>query len=379
VHPFHVTTSLLEQIQPPASPGRVWLFAIGKAAHGMATGLTHWLRASGRAIHRGLVVSTNLPAERLPALEYVVGDHPVPGEQSFAAAAKVSRLASEVQAGDQVYVLISGGTSSLIGAPLGGISESEYRSTFETLLASGIDITAMNAVRKQRSRWADGRLAAALQHASVQPVIMSDVMTNDPATIGSGPCHPESETAAAHVAPALIARHDLTVRAARNAALPYGLPVQTAPDMRGEARETGRALARHLVTLSLAVSQRRIVVCGGETTVTLGDSYGLGGRCQELALSAAEELARTPAANITLLAAGTDGRDGPTDAAGAVIDANTWQSLVDAGSNPAEALAGHDAYTALNALGALVRTGPTGTNMLDLGIAVVHPVKHLAP
>ncbi len=339
----------------------------------MAVGATQWLDTSTHAV-RGIVVSPEPPNASIPGIVHVIGDHPVPGPNSATAADRLADIANDVAAGDEVYVLISGGTTSLIGAPLEGISATDYRAAFQRLLGSGLDIDAMNALRKQMSRWGDGRLALALRHAKVQPVIMSDVVTDDPATIGSGPCSPSRDHSAfAHVARPLIARHDLPVRAALSIVRERGLRVEQGPPLTGEARDCGRELARHLVRRASSVDEPTVIICGGETTVTLDGAHGKGGRCQELALSAAEVLSHSARLRISLLAAGTDGRDGPTDAAGAIVDGQTWRTIHEAGRLPASDLAGHDAYAALDAAKSLLRTGPTGTNMLDLGLALVRP------
>ena len=339
----------------------------------MALAAIQWLGPS-RPVVRGIVVSPEPPKSLIPGLVHVAGDHPVPGSNSAAAAGHLADMASKVGAGDQVYVLLSGGTTSLIGAPVEGVTFTDYREAFQRLLGSGLDIDAMNAVRKQISRWSDGRLALALRHAMVQPVIMSDVVTDDPATIGSGPCSPSGDHSDfAHVAVPLLARHDLPVRAAVSIARGRGLRVEHGPPLTGEARDCGRELAHHLVRLANSVRETTVVIAGGETTVTLDGGEGSGGRCQELALSAAEVLSHSPTRRICLLAAGTDGRDGPTDAAGAIVDGLTWRRILEAGRLPASDLASHDSYKSLDVAGSLLRTGPTGTNMLDLVIAVVRP------
>lgn len=364
--PNVVTRSLLDGLAKPARNSGIWVFGFGKAVNGMAAAVLEWLGDDTSRVS-GLLVDVAERPRLHAGIEHLVGDHPVPGSASFHAAARLEQLTAAVRPNDQVYVLVSGGTTSLIGAPLSGISERDYRDRFESLLRSGLDIGAMNAIRKQISRWGDGRVARAVAPAAVQPLIISDVESNDPATIGSGPCSGENLP---HVAPPLVASHDVPVASAITFARSRGLSVSEGPRLTGEAAQCGRDIAKRLIADARRESSPAIVVSGGETTVTMSDDRGVGGRCQELALSAARELGAA-GAPISLLAAGTDGRDGPTDAAGAIVDETTWASITESGRDPARDLARHDAHPALHAVGALLRTGHTGTNMMDLAIAIV--------
>jgi hydroxypyruvate reductase len=278
----------------------------------------------------------------------------------------------------------------------------------------------MNRIRKRFSRWGGGRLAAALAPARVRVFVISDVIGDDLASIGSGPCVPDPTTAAevhrsladaglwsrspaaarqlvlaaesgetaetpkpgdqafAHVTLELIASNRLALEAAARRAAELGLTTEVAETpLAGEAWATGASVAAILLQhcgpqgIPQPVAATRCFIWGGETTVTLGEGPpGLGGRCQELALAAAQALdgARP---GVALLAAGTDGRDGPTDAAGAIVDGNTWRTARGAGRDPAHDLAAHDAYHALDAAGALLRVGLTGTNVMDVVIGVV--------
>lgn len=406
--PVVVTRQLLAELPKPRRDAALWVFAIGKASRGMATALLAWLGAKAHPRVRGIIVDVAEGPRVHEQLEQRVGNHPGPGRASFAAASRLEEYTTLVRPADQVYVLISGGASSLIGAPMSAISEAEYRATFETLLASGLDIREMNAIRKHISRWGAGRLAEAVSPARVQPVIISDVESDDPATIGSGPCSPDVEgpasavkilrerrliekipasvrnflfessghhqsieTNLSHVAPVSLAGHDLPVDAAISFAKKRRLKVTKGARLVGDAATSGSDLAITLAAASKKARTPAVVVCGGETTVTLTDDSGVGGRCQELALSAARGLCAAKASRVLLLVAGTDGRDGPTDAAGAIVDSSTWEAISNAGRDPEEDLARHDSYSALDAAGALIRTGHTGTNMMDLAIAIV--------
>ena len=389
-------------------PGRVWMLAVGKAAPAMGIAAAAALRAHGRELAGGLVVGAEPAPSPAPAVAAVTGDHPVPHRRSAAAAAALGSVVERVASRDVVLVLLSGGATALVGAPVAGVDESELAPLFERLLRSGADIGTMNVVRRRFLRWGGGRLAAALAPAAVRCLAISDVAGDDPAVIGSGPCVPDPTTAAGLLAaiarpplagaltPALrahlaaVARGDLpespkagdgafadarttvvltnrdALHAAAAAARDHGVPVTTVgEELAGPAAAAGLRCADALLEAAPGV-----LIWGGETTVALGESAGRGGRSQELALAAARRLHERGARRVVLLAAGTDGRDGPTDAAGAAVDALTWQRCAAAGADPAAALAGHDAYGALDAAGALLRTGPTGTNVRDLVIGV---------
>ena len=358
----------------------------------------------------GVVITPDPGASPDPRLRRVVGDHPLPGARSEAAAAAVAEAVRPADPREETWILLSGGTTSLIGAPVGGMSATEYRLLIEALSRAGLPIGDLNRVRKRFSRWGAGRLAAALHPGRVRVFTMSDVPGDNAEDIGSGPCEPDPSTAADIAAllrraaadsdiPDLafrwldrVARGDLaetpkpgdpifesvstrvigsnTVArdqaAIRARALGYQVVIADTL-LTGEATDAGRRMAIR----ALALPPGTVWIGGGETTVTLGGEHGTGGRCQELALAAARELASTAGRPpVVVLAAGTDGRDGPTDAAGAVIHAGTWSAIEAAGIDPLRALTRHDAYPALRAAGALLRPGLTGTNVMDVMIAV---------
>jgi len=395
---------------------RLWIVALGKAATPMTGAAVRVAGRAGLTIAGGLVVVPAPAPAPHPALTVAVGDHPEPGEGSLAGAAALGDLTARVQPSDHVWVLLSGGTTSLIGAPVDGISPADLRELYRLLLGSGLDISAMNRVRKRFTRWGGGKLAVALGHASVRQFVVSDVIGDDLPSIGSGPCSPDPTTAAhiraaleaamlwdrmprslrtlltetergmrpetpkpdhpvfASVITEIVSSNRLALEAAAVRAAAFGLVVDVAPaPLDGEASAAGTSVAATLRNYSQAHgtqgSARRCVILGGETTVTLGDGHGLGGRSQELALAAARALAGTEGSS--LLAAGTDGRDGPTDAAGAIVDGSTWAAIRAAGRDPARDLARHDAYPALDAAGALFRPGLTGTNVMDIVIGLV--------
>lgn len=403
----------------------IWILALGKGAVRMARGAIEALAARGLPLAGGIVVSHSAEGGAPPGLELAVGDHPVPGDGSAHAAARLGAIVSEIPSGSDVLVLLSGGTTSLVAAPVEGVPPDELRLLFESLLGSGADIVTMNALRKRVLQWGAGRLARALHGRRVHCLIASDVPGNDPASIGSGPCSPDPLTARQllhqlidrgmdHLLPPrtdvylqrvsygiepetpkadapcfaalqleiVLDRGAAVAAAAAEARRCGGAPVlRVHQALGGDAAVAGADIARFLAQwrprTPAHLPEGAPFACAlfsGETTVTLPPgSSGRGGRCQELALATARELHTLGSAGrgITVLAAGTDGRDGPTDAAGAIVDGDTWRIVAASGIDPEHALAGHDAYPALDRAGALLRTGPTGTNVNDLVIATL--------
>jgi glycerate 2-kinase len=394
---------------------------LGKAALPMAQAAVEVLHQHDSEPLGGIIVAPAAGPSPSPSLKVVVGDHPEPGPGSFTAAEALARVVTQVGSGQEVWVLLSGGTTSLIGAPVPGIAPTDLATLYQLLLGSGLDIAAMNRIRKRFSRWGAGRLAHALAPARVRVLVVSDVIGDDLASIGSGPCVPDPSTAVqvrqllegaglwqripaaarkyladveagtmtetpkpgdqafANVTLELIASNRLALEAAAKRAAELGLaPVVAETPLAGEAATAGASVAATLLhncgRYSIPQPEElrasgRCWIWGGETTVTLGSSTGVGGRCQELALAAARALAgRAP--GTALLAAGTDGRDGPTDAAGAIVDASTWGAIAAAGRDPERDLASHNAYPALDAVGALLRPGLTGTNVMDVVMGV---------
>ncbi|CAN5875198.1 DUF4147 domain-containing protein [soil metagenome] len=411
--------ALARRLRSLAAPTRrPWIIALGKAAHRMAHAAVDILAERGAEPSGGLVVAPESAPAPHPSLDVVAGDHPEPGPRSLAAARALTEVTSRAAQGEEVWVLLSGGTTSLLGAPIDGITPDELTDLYALLLGSGLDITAMNRIRKRFSRWGAGRLALALAPARVRVYVVSDVIGDDLASIGSGPCVPDIATAAdvrellqrsglwnkipdsarrqvreaeagtmaetpkpgdpafGRVTLELIASNGLALEAAAKRAAELGLaPLVFDTPLAGEASAAGASVAATLLQDRATgdipqPDRKRCFIWGGETTVTLGAAAtGLGGRCQELALACARALAGAPP-GIALLAAGTDGRDGPTDAAGAIVDGHTWQAVAAADRDPARDLAAHDAYRALDAAGVLLRPGLTGTNVMDVVIGV---------
>jgi glycerate 2-kinase len=400
---------------------RVWLFAFGKAANSMAAAAYTALKRGLAEVAGGVVVAPEKAESPAGTIAALVGDHPIPGRRSFAAAARVQQIMSQKRGGDLGLVLLSGGASSLIGAPLRGMAEADYTAFCEMLVGSGLDIARLNAVRKRFSLWGAGRMALALAPARTFCFAVSDVPDNDLASIGSGPCVPDptkvhgvieilessalmprlapafrqyladvakaiipetpkvSHPAFAHVVARVIATNTVALNAAATTARRSGMStVVSEALLTGDASSAGATIAAALVEARERAEPgaAHVFVWGGETTVNLnGVSIAPppGGRCQEFALAAAQRLAEygDRALGITILAAGTDGRDGPTDAAGAIVDSSTWGRISAAGRDPAAALRQHESYAALSVANALFAPGLTGTNVMDVTIGLV--------
>jgi glycerate 2-kinase len=404
--PGPALVAALEKGEPPQ--GRVWVIALGKASYPMAAAAIEYLKSLGTEPAGGLIVAPGVSPPLLNLRTYS-GDHPLPGPGSLGAAAAIGDLAKLTQEGDEAWVLLSGGATSLAAAPVEGVTPQDLIALFDLLMTSGLDITRMNTVRKRFSRWGAGRLALALHPARVRTFIVSDVIGDDIPSIGSGPCAPDDSTAGDvrlileqtglwtrvprsvrdHLSAVerdgtletpkgtdpglvdadteIVVSNRLMLERVAGRARALGLqPTLFSEALSGEASAAGRMVAQTLLDHREAGT---CLIWGGETVVRIEGPGGQGGRCQELALAASRELAGSPAGP-SVLAAGTDGRDGPTDAAGAIVDASTWEGVRSHGRDPDRDLAAHDSYAALQAAGTLFRTGPTGTNVMDLVIGL---------
>ncbi|GAC1698792.1 MAG: glycerate kinase [Steroidobacteraceae bacterium] len=349
--------------EPVSPPGGVWIAAIGKAAAAMALGAHD---ALGVAIGRTLVITRAGHVAPglldLGDLELLESAHPVPDERSLAAGARLLRWVDELPPTAAPLFLISGGASSLVEVLAAGASLDALLRLNQQGLAAGIPIGELNARRRSLSRIKGGGLAARLGGRPARALFISDVPGNDPGVIGSG---------LMGVAPAgdkvrrtVIASADDAVAAVAAEAQRRGFRVHA-----GTARFDGpatRLAARFAHELRLAAAE--VLVWGGESTVQLPPAPGRGGRNQHLALAAAKLIAGEP--DLLLLAAGTDGTDGVTEDAGALVDADTCARIALAGLDPDASLRQADAGTALAASGDLVHTGPTGTNVGDVVIGL---------
>ncbi|MGY6694624.1 MAG: glycerate kinase type-2 family protein [Roseinatronobacter sp.] len=370
----------------PLSPARqIFLLAFGKAACAMTDAALPFLPHLTQA----LVVTNYENAAALPGIELIAAGHPVPDENGLRAGQRAEELLAAAGPGDLVLVLVSGGGSALLPAPVKGVSLAEKAEVSKLLLGAGLDIVSMNAVRQYLSRFKGGGLLQLAAPASVSTLILSDVIGDDLRAIASGPTTspimtrvevvamlrstriwddlPASARAAlkrddAKTAPTpvvhnhLIGSNALSLQAMARAC--PGARLDPAP-LDGDVSEAADRI------VALAKSGAGTTLLGGETTVKL-QGTGLGGRNQELALRVALELEGHQ--GWRFLSAGTDGRDGPTDAAGAIVDGQTCAQIRRRCGNPRALLANNDSYKALHLANALLITGGTGTNVADLQI-----------
>ncbi len=388
---------------------RIWVVGGGKAAPAMAGALASLL---GDRLAGGLVVTRHGHADpgiKTGPIEVAEAGHPLPDAAGVAATRRMADLLQQATGRDLVLALLSGGASALLTLPAGALALDDLVRTTELLLHSGATISELNSVRKHLSQIKGGGLARLASPARVAALVLSDVVGDPLEVIASGPASPDATTFAD--AWAVVERYGLAERlpGAVAARLRAGLEgsvdetlkpgdalfqqVQTvivgsnrlaaeaavesarqlgfhalllSTFVEGEAREVGRvaaALAREVAVHGRPVPRPACLVWGGETTVTVR-GRGMGGRNQELALAAALALEDIP--GVLLVALGTDGSDGPTDAAGAVAGGQTVARARALGLRPRAYLANNDAYPFFDALGDLLRTGPTGTNVNDL-------------
>lgn len=355
---------LARPLTPAGAP--VWAAAVGKAACSMALGAAD---ALGAALERMLVItkSGHLVPEllSLPGVEARESAHPVPDERSLAAGQRLLEWVAALPAAVSPLFLISGGTSSLVEVLEPGVAPAALEQLSARGLAEGLSIGELNAQRARLSRIKGGRLAAQLGGRAARALFISDVPADDPAVIGSGLLGPSAGVD--RIERQVIASVDRAMEGVARAALQRGLTVE-----REERRFEGEAtrLAARF-THELLMGNTQVRIWGGESTVVLPPHPGRGGRNQHLALAAARFLPEYP--ELLLLAAGTDGTDGPTEAAGGLVDADTCARMALAGFDADDCLARADAGPALAAAGALVQTGPTGTNVADLVIGLKLP------
>lgn len=374
-------------------PGRTLLVSVGKAAWRMASAALEAVQVNG-----GLVVTKYGHSQgSLPGLEILEAGHPVADAASFAASERALALVRGLGEGDTVLFLLSGGGSALFEAS--DLPLEEFQEINRRLLACGADIQEVNRVRKRLSNVKGGRFGEDCAPARVFSVVLSDVLGDRLDMIASGPAAVDASTLEETLA--VVEKYDLRLppqaRALLARPLPAALPhvesricgsvsqlCRTAEEVcrrlgyetriltdhaAGEARETGEALARALLREREA-GRPVALILGGETVVRL-TGKGKGGRNQELALAAAPVLAGTE--GTALFSVGSDGTDGPTDAAGGFADGETQGRLGDLGIEIPAVLAENDSYHALKRVGGLIITGPTGTNVNDLSAALYWP------
>lgn len=394
------------------SIGRIFLVGGGKAGRAMAKAAAGALR---ERVAAGAVAVPRGAGGTLGPVRLIESGHPLPDEGSRRAASEILALLSQAGGGDLVIAVLSGGASAMISRPPAEVSPADKEAACRALLRSGADVSRINTVRRHLSRVKGGLLARAAFPARAFVLLLSDVPGDDPADIGSGPFSPDPttfrdaldvlsgfglkkavpaavtaylEAGAAGRAPetakpgehvfdgvfaAVIGSNRIALDAAAAAARAEGIrAVRVLPRfLRGEARDCAREFAGALRRAAAdAAGEAVALVAGGETTVSVRGG-GAGGRNQEFALAAAIELDGLPGAAV--LACGTDGVDGPTDAAGACADGSTCARAAALGLSPRAFLEANDSYAFFRALSDLVVTGPTGTNVMDVAIGVVAP------
>lgn len=387
------------------------VLAVGKASTHMMSVLAGQRLPDVRA---GLAIGLARSAAMPPLVEWIAGSHPVPDDRSLEAGRRAIDFVRGVPSGHGLLVLLSGGASALMALPREGITLDDKRTTTRRLLLAGADIHALNAVRKHLSAIKGGQIATATEVPSLALVI-SDVVGDDPSVIGSGPTVPDTSTYSdaleslarfggidAYPAPVvallrsgqdgrlpetpkpgdvrfarattrIIGSRSTAAAGAASAAASLGYRVIVLADpIIGEARDAGPRLLAEAVRLAGAGDSPACVIATGETTVRVV-GRGRGGRNQEFALSVARVLAGATG-TLAFLSAGTDGIDGPTDAAGAIADSTTLDRARLAGvGEPEDYLRENDSYAFFDRLGDLVKTGPTDTNVGDVQILLVAP------
>lgn len=394
----------------------------GKAAYQMAKAVEEMFDSD--LIRGGIVVTkyghaksqlsavSDQQSGELKKIKVLEAAHPVPDENGFKAAEEVISLLKEADKNTLVLCLISGGGSALFVSPCDGVTLSEKQAITDLLLKAGADITELNSVRKHLSAVKGGRLAEIVYPAEIISLIISDVIGDKLDVIASGPTAPDPSTyqdaldvlkkfylldkapgsivnifkkgtdgtipdtpkddnpVFQNVQNIIIGSNKIAIDAAYKEAEVLGLDAEIiSSELAGDAKEAGKWLAKKaLEEHSNSSSRSKCLISGGETTVIVKGN-GKGGRNTELALSFAMEIDGIE--GVTFLSAGTDGTDGPTDAAGAVVDGKTISKAKELGLNPQKFLDNNDSYNFFKKTGSLLITGPTGTNVMDIQIAVI--------
>jgi hydroxypyruvate reductase len=368
---------------------RIHVIGSGKASAKMAQALERLL---GKRVTGGWINVPDGTKAKLKRIHLHESGHPVPDERGVEGARRIAEIARESGPRDLLLCVISGGASALMPLPVAGMTLEGKKAITRQLLASGATIHEMNTVRKHLSAIKGGHLAALGAPATVVALILSDVIGDDLSVIGSGPTVLDSTTiddAAAvlkrfgipipqltetpktqvNAQNVIVGSNRQSIDAAAKKAKALGYrPIVLSTTIDGETREIARmhaALAREMMARG---GTRACFLSGGETTVTIRGT-GLGGRNQEFVLAAAMALESTP--KVTIFSGGTDGIDGPTDAAGAIADASTLRRAAVLRLNPTQFLADNDSHHFFQKVGGLVKTGPTGTNVADVRILLV--------
>ena len=391
VYPENAVKKALENFE---SEGNIRVLAIGKAAWRMARAARESLE--GR-ISEGIVITKYKHSMgNIEGFEIFEAGHPIPDKNTIEATKRVLDMVKDLKGEDLLLFLVSGGGSSLFELPAENVELEDLISITDQLLRSGATIFEINAVRKHLSRVKGGHFAETVHPARIFSLVLSDVLGDRLDTIASGPAYPDFTTSQdalriiekydiklpsrvlnalkketpkslENVEARIVGSISIACEAAKVAAeqLGYNSMILTTT-LDCEAREAGTflgAIAREIVSRDRPVKRPCVIILGGETVVHV-KGRGLGGRNQELALSAARGIRGLN--NVVIASVATDGTDGPTDAAGGIVDGETMARLGEKGIDVAEVLNNNDSYHALEAVGNLLRTGPTGTNVSDL-------------
>jgi glycerate 2-kinase len=395
------TLTVSERVYDLEKYHRVVLLGLGKASLAMSSMMSGIL---GSRLDAGLVITKNASAGSGFPFPIIEGDHPIPGERSLAAGKMVIDLVSTLQADDLLICLISGGGSALVVAPVDGVSLVHMQAFTSALLGCGANITEINTLRRRLDSIKGGGLVKLTSGASILSLILSDVVGNPLETIASGPTAPDPTTSSeaisilakfrltGHFPPSIIhalslspetpkagdpifekvqnviiGSNLLAAQAALTQAELEGFqPYLLRTDLRSDARVAAFELATFLRQASLTgkpLAGPACILAGGETTVIVKGN-GRGGRNTELALAAVRELADFP--RLMLITLATDGEDGTTDAAGAVVNGDSFRRSARLGLNPDHFLERNDSYTFFSHLGDLLKPGSSGTNVNDL-------------
>ena len=347
----------------------IYVIAFGKAASAMAEGVEEVL---GERLSGGMVVSNSQPEKKFNKLGFNLCGHPVPDERSVSAANEVMSILETAGEKDLVIFLISGGGSALLSLPSPGLPLDDMRKATETLLGSGVDKNGLNAVRKHISQIKGGGLLKKALPAHVITLILSNVVSDKVDAIASGHTVPDSTTYedAWRVIDALDIEHKLPPQVVVHLEDGKNGELMLSSQISGEAKEVAKVIAGIAFDVErsdIPAKKPSCIIFGGETTVTV-HSKGKGGRSTETALSFCMEIMGH---NIVGLFCDTDGIDGPIDAAGAICDGQSRLNARKINVSAREHLAQNNSYDFFDKLGDLIITGPTGTNVMDIGIVIV--------
>jgi len=392
------TEAVINALQARTFAGRVYLIAVGKAAWTMAKAASDYL---GDKLAQGIVV-TKYEHSRgaLPRIEIYEAGHPISDENTIWATEKCIELATSLTSTDELLFLVSGGGSALFEKPMNGISLEDVRNISSQLLECGADIIEINMIRKRLSAVKGGRFAMLAASSRIFSIVLSDVLGDRLDTIASGPAVPDGSTTKDAIR--IMEKYDLKLtelqrkylmietpkeitnaetvitgsvrtlcNSAKKAAELLGYtPFVLTTTMNCEAREAGRllsAIATDILSGNSSIKRPCAIIAGGETVVTLNKNVqGKGGRNQELALAAACGIAGLK--DVVFFSLGSDGTDGPTDAAGGIVDGTSLDKLKAQELDAYKILANNDSYHGLKAINALLFTGPTGTNVNDVSV-----------